>query len=57
MVWRFLWLCVLLLTLLGLYCRRRKQLATRLARIDRLKALTERLDTHSVLASQRAKLV
>lgn len=51
--------CGVPLTLAGLIwmCRHQRKLATRLARIERLKALTEKLDAHGVRTSQRVKLV
>ena len=48
------------LTLVGLccLCRHQQKLASRLARIEKLKsALTEKLDAHGVRTSQRVKLV
>lgn len=45
---------LLTLTLTLLWCRQRTRLASRLARIDRLK---ERMDAHGVRSSRRVKLV
>ena len=57
MVSALLFVCVCLSLVVCCACRQQK-VASRLARIERLKTLTEKLDAHGVnTTSQRVKLV